>query len=71
MRLLAGATFAIAGTRRTAGGGLAEEGEQIQLVELDIDDAVAAIGIDIVDGKTIMLLYWAALRGPFAGAPTP
>jgi hypothetical protein len=24
----------------------------------------------IVDGKTIMQLYWAALRGPFAGGST-
>ena len=55
-----------ASTRRSAGGGLADEGEQIQLVELDIDDAVAAIGTDIVDGKTIMLLQWAVLSGPFA-----
>jgi nudix-type nucleoside diphosphatase (YffH/AdpP family) len=54
-----------AGTRRTAGGGLAEEGERIDLVELDIDDALAAIGSRIVDGKTIMLLQWAALSGPF------
>ena len=52
-------------TRRTAGGGLADEGEHIQLVELDIDEAVAAIGNDIVDGKTIMLLQWAVLKGPF------
>ncbi|HEY4226173.1 MAG TPA: NUDIX domain-containing protein [Pseudolysinimonas sp.] len=55
-----------AGTRRTAGGGLAEEGESIELVELDIDDAVAAIGTGVVDGKTIMLLQWAVLSGPFA-----
>jgi len=54
-----------AGTRRTAGGGLAEEGERIDLVELDIDDALAAIGPGIIDGKTIMLLQWAALSGPF------
>ena len=54
------------GTRRTAGGGLADEGEHIELLELDFDDALAAIGTEIVDGKTIMLLQWAALRGPFA-----
>lgn len=60
----------------TAGGapaapahaGLAEEGEDTELVELDIDDALARIGHDIVDAKTIMLLQWAALRGPFAPA---
>ena len=55
-----------ASTRRTAGGGLAEEGEAIELVELDIDEAVAAIGSRIIDGKTIMLLQWARLSGPFA-----
>jgi nudix-type nucleoside diphosphatase (YffH/AdpP family) len=54
-----------AGTRRTAGGGIAEEGERIDLVELDIDDALAQIGGGIIDGKTIMLLQWAALSGPF------
>jgi nudix-type nucleoside diphosphatase (YffH/AdpP family) len=54
-----------ASTRRNAGGGLAEEGERIELVELDIDDALAAIGSGIVDGKTIMLLQWAVLSGPF------
>jgi nudix-type nucleoside diphosphatase (YffH/AdpP family) len=54
-------------TRRHAGGGLATEGEQIELVELGIDEAVAAIGGDIIDGKTIMLLQWAVLNGPFAG----
>jgi nudix-type nucleoside diphosphatase (YffH/AdpP family) len=50
-----------------AGGGIADEGEQIDVVELGIDDALAQIGTGIVDAKTIMLLQWAALRGPFAG----
>ena len=54
-------------TRRTAGGGVAEEGERIDLVELDIDDALAEIGSGIIDGKTIMLLQWAVLSGPFSG----
>ena len=58
-----------ADTRRTSGGGLAEEGEQITVVELDIDDALDMIDAgSIVDGKTIMLLQWAVLRGPFAQA---
>jgi nudix-type nucleoside diphosphatase (YffH/AdpP family) len=48
-----------------AGGGLADDGEDIELVELDFDDALDRIGRDIVDAKTIMLLQWAALRGPF------
>ena len=55
-----------AGTREHGGGGLAHEGEHIDLVELDIDEAVAAIGSTIVDAKTIMLLQWAVLIGPFA-----
>lgn len=46
--------------------GLADEGEDIEVLELDFDDALARIGTDIVDAKTIMLLQWAALRGPFA-----
>ncbi len=54
-----------AGTRATGGGGLAEEGEDIEVVELGIDEALAAIGTGIVDAKTIMLLQWAVLSGPF------
>jgi nudix-type nucleoside diphosphatase (YffH/AdpP family) len=53
-------------TVRHAGGGLVHEGEQIEVVELGIDEAVDAIGTEIVDAKTIMLLQWAVLRGPFA-----
>ena len=48
------------------GGGVADEGEEIELVELDIDSAVNDIGAGIVDAKTIMLLQWAVLKGPFA-----
>ncbi len=55
-------------TRETAGGGLAEEGEEIGVLELGIDEALAMIGTTIVDAKTIMLLQWAALSGPFASA---
>ncbi|GAB3402304.1 NUDIX domain-containing protein [Schumannella luteola] len=55
-----------AATRVSAGGGVAEEGERIDLVELDIDDALAQIGTGILDAKTIMLLQWAVLSGPFA-----
>ncbi len=58
-------------TVRHAGGGLADEGEQIEVVELDIDDAVAQIGTGIVDAKTIMLLQWAVLSGPFAVGGRP
>ena len=52
--------------RTTAGGGLAEEGEDIEVVELPFDEALAMVDDGrIADAKTIMLLQWAALRGPF------
>ena len=45
------------------GGGLADEGEDIEVLELAIDDALAMIGDGrIVDAKTIMLLQYAALH---------
>jgi nudix-type nucleoside diphosphatase (YffH/AdpP family) len=54
-------------TREHDGGGLAHEGEQITLVELDIDEALGLVDTGgIIDAKTIMLLQWAVLRGPFA-----
>ena len=46
--------------------GLADEGEDIEVLELDFDDALDRIGRDLIDAKTIMLLQWAALKGPFA-----
>lgn len=52
----------LSGTRH----GVADEGEHIETVELGIDEAVAAIGSSIVDAKTVMLLQWAVLSGPFA-----
>lgn len=45
-----------------AGGGVEEEGEDLEVLELDIDDAVRMIGHDIVDAKTIMLLQHAHAR---------
>ena len=46
-----------------AGGGLAEEGEDIEVLELAIDEAMAMIADGrIVDGKTIILLQYAALN---------
>ncbi|HEX3804537.1 MAG TPA: NUDIX domain-containing protein [Solirubrobacteraceae bacterium] len=55
--------------RTHAGGGLVEDGEDIEVLELQFDAALemAADG-RIMDGKTIMLLYWAALHGPFASS---
>jgi nudix-type nucleoside diphosphatase (YffH/AdpP family) len=52
--------------RTGAGGGLEEEGEDIEVVELPFDEALQMIDDGrIADAKTIMLLQWAALRGPF------
>ena len=56
-------------TRADAGGGLADEGEEIELLEIDIDEALGRICVDIIDAKTIMLLQWAALSGPFRRVP--
>jgi nudix-type nucleoside diphosphatase (YffH/AdpP family) len=45
------------------GGGLASEGEDIEVLELPIDQALAMTGDGrIVDAKTIMLLQYAALN---------
>jgi nudix-type nucleoside diphosphatase (YffH/AdpP family) len=46
-----------------AGGGLADEGEDIEVLELPIDEALAMIADGrIADAKTIMLLQYAALN---------
>lgn len=53
-------------------GGLADEGEHIEVLELGIDDALAMVRDGrIQDAKTIMLLQWAVLDGPFAADRTP
>jgi nudix-type nucleoside diphosphatase (YffH/AdpP family) len=53
-------------SRTGVGGGLAEEGEEIDVLEIDFADALRMIEDGrIADAKTIMLLQWAALRGPF------
>lgn len=52
--------------RRTDGGGLVEEGEDIEVLEIRIDEARSMIRTgEITDGKTIMLIQWALLDGPF------
>lgn len=49
--------------RVSAGGGLVEEGEDIEVFEQSIDDALADIASGcIVDAKTIMLLQYAAMH---------
>ena len=46
-----------------SGGGLADEGEDIEVLELSIDQALAMIADgSIADAKTIMLLQYAALN---------
>ena len=50
-------------TRRTDGGGLAHEGEEIELVELPLSEALAMLADGrIVDAKTIILLQHLALE---------
>jgi nudix-type nucleoside diphosphatase (YffH/AdpP family) len=52
-----------AGMRVGSGGGIASEGEDIEVLELPIDSALAMIGDGrIVDAKTIMLLQYSALN---------
>jgi nudix-type nucleoside diphosphatase (YffH/AdpP family) len=52
-----------ASMRVGSGGGIASEGEDIEVLELPIDSAMAMIGDGrIVDAKTIMLLQYAALN---------
>jgi len=51
------------GSRVGAGGGLAEEGEDIEVLELPFERAMQMIADgEIADGKTIMLLQYAALH---------
>jgi nudix-type nucleoside diphosphatase (YffH/AdpP family) len=51
-----------AGSKAAFGGGVHSEGEDIEVLELSIDDAMSAIKRgEIVDAKTIMLLQYACL----------
>jgi len=43
--------------RISNGGGLAGEGEDIEVIEMPLAKAFAAIGKEIIDMKTILLLY--------------
>lgn len=44
-------------TYRHFGGGLVEEGEELEVVEMDLDDAIVACRDGrIIDGKTVILL---------------
>ena len=56
-------------SRTGEGGGLAADGEDIEVLELPFDTTLAMIESgEIADAKTIMLLQWAALRGPFSAS---
>lgn len=59
--------------RTGAGGGNAAEGEDIEVLELTIDAALAMVASgEICDGKTVMLLQYAALNpSPGALSVTP
>lgn len=49
--------------RVEAGGGIEDEGEDIEVLEVQLDEALAMVADGrIADGKTIMLLQWVALR---------
>lgn len=53
-----------AADRVAAGGGVQAEGEDIEVLEPTLDEALAMVAQgDIMDGKTIMLLQYAKLRG--------
>ena len=57
-----------AASRTGPGGGLAEDGEDIEVLELDVDEALEQVADGrIADAKTVLLLQWAVLRGPFSG----
>jgi nudix-type nucleoside diphosphatase (YffH/AdpP family) len=54
-------------SRTNPGGGVADEGEDIAVIELPFEQTLGMIANgQIADGKTIMLLYWAGTDGPFA-----
>ncbi|MET0461416.1 MAG: NUDIX domain-containing protein [Ilumatobacteraceae bacterium] len=49
--------------RVSAGGGVTAEGEDIEVLELPLVDALAMVRRgEIVDGKTVLLLQWAQLQ---------
>lgn len=53
-----------AADRLNHGGGIAAEGEDIEVLEPTLDEALAMVASgEIVDGKTIMLLQYAKLHG--------
>ena len=56
--------------RVNAGGGLADEGEEIELVEIGFEKVLDMIANgEIIDAKTVALVQHAALKGFFANPP--
>ncbi len=50
--------------RTAAGGGVVAEGEDIEVLELTLDEALAMVGDGrIMDAKTVMLLQYAKMQG--------
>lgn len=50
--------------KQSAGGGLAEEGEEVETVEMGFDDALAALERGAFgDAKTVVLLQHAVIKG--------
>lgn len=51
------------GDRLSEGGGLVEEHEDIEVMEVPLSEALSMIEAGaIIDGKTIMMLQWAGLN---------
>ncbi|WP_321920818.1 NUDIX domain-containing protein [Burkholderia sp. BCC1998] len=60
-----------ASLRTGDGGGIVEEGEDLEVVEMPLHAALDAVERgEIVDAKTIMLLQYVALREPAGGRAT-
>ncbi|SFK32494.1 NUDIX domain-containing protein [Methylocapsa palsarum] len=60
------------GDRIGAGGGLADEGEDIEILEPTLDEALAMVERgEIIDAKTIILLQYAKLAGLMHAAAAP
>ena len=56
----------VEGAPASKGGGLQDEGEDIELVRMPFVEAMRQVGTgEIADAKTVMLLQYAALRGVY------
>ncbi|GHA24562.1 ADP-ribose pyrophosphatase [Devosia pacifica] len=51
------------GEKHSAGGGVADESEDIEILEMTLEDATNMVAAgEILDGKTILMLQWLALN---------